>query len=77
MVKTKGEILEFDEGLENLQAIDIQGEIQVNDVSVLPGNIIWAITSDGLLYKFANNTNQSINKRTLSSRILSGWGLKK
>ena len=67
MVKTKGEILEFDEQLENLKAMDIQGEKQVNALSVLPGNIIWAIDSDGHLCKFSENKWAIENRNEISN----------
>jgi hypothetical protein len=61
MVKTKGEIIIFDEKLNTLLPLDIEGENQITSLSLLPDNTIWAISSDKKIYRLSENKWRLVN----------------
>ncbi len=67
MVKTKGEIITFDEKLDSLKAMDIHAAMEIKSLDILPGNIIWALMKSGELFKYSVNEWQLKNTNEIAN----------
>lgn len=51
MVNTPGEVLLFNENLDSLRTLDLEGDKQIISLCLAQDDLIWAVTQDSLIYK--------------------------